>query len=286
MLSKLKTIIVTGKKILETIIESYNGYLQAIAILYILYVTYYGAYLGKSDTLELIIQLLTIIVYEIMILSIKDSIAQSKLNDLLVISNSINQLVPSCPQPGEAFDDFIRATREELFISGISCNNIWFYMNRIVELLDRGCTIRLLISDEDTIDENARFYFGCKNEEKDSENAAVAVRDVKSKIDITLNYLKLNDAIHKYYCNKQFEIRRTNQPFTMSFIGIDLNSMTSNRKLKVTQYTYGCGNTFACPSFLLVLPEHRHWFNYYHDIIKEQWRKSIPYELTDCKVKR
>ena len=132
-------------------------------------------------------------------------------------------------------------------------------MNRVIELLDRGCHIKLLISDEKSIEQNAKFYFGLNGQDQ-SEKLTIAVSDVKNKVDVTLNNFRLNTTIGQYYCNKKFEIRRSNQLFTMAFVGIDKDSHRSDKVIKVTHYTYGCKNTQVCPRFLLTLPEYEHWF--------------------------
>ena len=272
-----------GKKKCEFIIENYNGYLQALAIIAILYVSYFGAYLQKTDREQLIVEILSIMLYEILILSIKDSITQNKLNKLLVITNSINQLVPTSAKAGQNFEELIMSTTHDLYISGIACNNVWLYMSRIIELLDRGCHIKLLISNEEMISQNAKFYFGL---EDDKDNTfEIAVSDVKNKIDVTLNYFKLNEKIKHYYCLNKFEIRRSSQPFTLAFIGIDLETNRTDKVLKITHYTYGCKDTLGCPSYILTLPEHEHWFNYYLELIKGQWEKAELYKLTECKIK-
>lgn len=277
---KLKKLIKESKQFCEGFIENYNTHLQAIILLALICIGYWGAYLKKAEREELIISLLSIMLAEVLVLTVKDSISQNKLNKLLVITNSLDQLVPVSPEKVEDFDKLISRAKHDLFISGIACNNVWLYMNRIIELLDQGCHIKLLISGDEAISSNAGFYFGL-NSANEKKLIDTAIEDVKTKISVTLNYLKLNSDLQKYYCQKMFEIRRSSRFFTESFVGVDLESERSNKTLKVTHYTYGCKSTQNCPHFIITLPEHEHWFKYYLATIKEQWRNAKEYVLTE-----
>lgn len=268
------------KRKCEFIIENYNALLQAIIIISLLYIGYFQMYMEKAVREVLIIELLSIMMLEILVIAAKDSITQNKLNKLLVITNSINQLVPVSPERLDDFEQLISSTSNDLYISGIACNNVWIHMNRIIELLDKGCHIKLLISDENRIDDNAKFFFGL-DEHSDEDTIKTAIEDVTTKIAVTLNNFKLNDTIKRYYCKNMFEIRRSSQPFTVAFVGVDLETNRTDKLLKITQYTYGCKNTQDCPRFLITLPEHEHWFKYYEKIILEQWNNAEKYILTD-----
>lgn len=266
------------KRKCEYVIENYNAFLQALVLMMFLYVGYFRMYLGKAEREEIIIELLSVMMIEILILTVKDSITQGKLNKLLFITNSINQLMPVSPEIVDNFENLILTAESDIYISGIACNNVWMHMNRIIELLHRGCRIKLLIANEDAIAENAEFYFGLEN---DDDKLKTAIEDVENKVTVTLNNFKLNDVIKEYYCQGMFEIRRSSQLFTLAFVGIDLETSRDNKTLKVTQYTYGCKNTQDCPRFLITLPEHEHWFKYYKAIIDKQWNSAEKYILTE-----
>lgn len=277
---KLKRVVRLSKQFCEHFIENYNTQLQALIILTLICVGYWGAYLKRAEREELIILLLSIMLAEILVLTVKDSISQNKLNKLLVITNSLNQLVPVSPERLDNFDKLISHAEHDLFISGIACNNVWLYMNRIIELLNQGCHIKLLISGEEAISANAKLFFGLDGDAK-SELLKTAIGDVATKIDVTLNYLKLNSNLQRYFCQNMFEIRRSSQLFTEAYVGVDLESERPDKILKVTHYTYGCENTQSCPHFIITLPENEHWYNHYTQIIKEQWKNAEEYVLTE-----
>ena len=262
------------------ILERYNGFIQAFLFLFVLlYDGIYKGVLNNAEETSLLIDIVGVLLIEVFILNIKDSIAQRKLNELKVSTSTLTQLVPFDPHLMDDFPALVKMATQNVFISGIICTNVLeFYESIIEELLDQGLNVRLLISSEKCIDYNAKQYFGFYESNRNSDEQ---IKEAKSKLNTTLRSLQKYDKLKYYYSQKRFEIRCSDSLISVGFVGIDNFSKRAelNRAIKVTHYIFGCTNTPNCPRELISSLSNKHWFDYYNDFIKEQWRNATPYLL-------
>lgn len=271
------------KRHCEDFIEKYNGYIQ---LLFLFTTFILGVILQKlnfQDEIVIAIEMLLIISGENIVINIKDSISQDKLNRLLLKIDKANGMLLTKEDRGYTdFPHIIGRATGDIYISGIASNGIWSaYIKEIEDALKRGCKMRLLISSEDCIENNARMYYGLN---KGCSQRALNnyVTDVKTKINLTINTVKTNDILKHYLCNNKLEIRTLSVPFTTAFVGgnIFMENM-EDREVKVTFYQYGCKDTKECPGFLLNNHEDRYWFPYFANQIKAQWKDATPIDFND-----
>lgn len=265
-----------NKKNIENIIENYNGYIQIVFLILTLFL---GIIINKLDIQDeqiIILELTVLLSIEIIILNIKDSISQDKLNRILSHNDkSHNMVLIDIDEGYTQFPFLLQQANSDLFISGMTCNGIWNYTSTIEELLRSGSHIRILISSEKAIEDNVRIYYQLDSEPEISDY----IDDAHSKINITLKALRNNKLIKNSY-DKTFEVRRTNIPFTTAYVGINIyGSNGINKQLKVTQYVSG-NETEKCPNMLLDSNENNFLYEYYIKTLKKIWDTAEPIDIS------
>lgn len=263
------------RRIIGNFIRKYNGYLQIFLLIIILTIGIIFSKLNIQDRETIIIEILLLLSLEILIYIISNDTFQDNLFDLFNMRFDRGNIVHIEQEEGyDRFTSLLSQAQDDLFISGITCSGIWIYNNRLVELLNQGCHIRLLVSDEGAIESN---IFICSGNEIDRVGKDVAIKEVTNKMKISLNSLKTNVTI-KEACNKDiFEIRRTKVPFTMSCVGINLSSKENNKKqLKITHnVTYH--EMRQCPSMLLNPIDNDDLYRFYLETLEKLWEEATPY---------
>lgn len=276
------------KRAIENMIEKYNAYMQGFLLLLALYTGIYKGIFHKNEQLDILIDIISILLTEIFILNIKDSIENRKLNEMKFSINTLTQLVPFDPNLLENFRRLINNSTTDLLISGVTCTNVLEnYYSDLKSLLDKGVHIRLLISSDEAITDNAKLYFGLYG----INNVSTIDRfteEVKNKIETTLRVFEKYPELTNYYCEGKLEIKRTSCPFFVGFIGVDIyNSDEGTMKIiKVTHYMHGCKNTPECPREIFSSFNNDHWYKFYITYIKTQWQQATPFTLTDCSIRQ
>lgn len=143
---------------IERIIETKNAIIQLVFFTLLLAISGLSIWeIQKKETI--IIELLSIISMEIVVLNIKDSIVHRKLNGLNVKIDEENGQILRVSD----FDlnDFFKKTKTEFFISGIALNYFFTKFNKeIIELLQNKKTLYVIIEDPDIIPECTKLYHG------------------------------------------------------------------------------------------------------------------------------
>lgn len=113
--------------------------------------------------------------------------------------------------------DFFENTKGEFFISGIALNG-FFERNRstIEKFLKEGKEVDVLIVSIDAIKENARIYYGIKNESRN-------VKDILDKQVLTLDHIRRIPDIFTYMKNGKFRLKTLNVVFSTSFVAYDID---------------------------------------------------------------
>lgn len=278
------------EKIVEKIVEKYNGYIQAVFLILTLIL---GIVINKLEYCEvqlIIIDLTVLISLDMIVLNIKNSILQNKLESLVNYNKKQNKnlkcLLKYNKQMcntvliniGEGYNEFpllLQSVNNDLFISGMACNGVWNHTSKIEELLKNGYYIRILISSEKAIENNVRIYYGLSSDKEMKDY----FDDLHAKICITLNALKTNQIIKSNY-NKNFEVRRTDIPFTTAYVGINIyGNSDSKKQLKITQYVPGHEKDCQ-PNIILDSNNNNDLYEYHVETLKKIWDNATPVSIS------
>lgn len=216
---------------LEQFVEKYNGIIQ---LLLLAIVTAISCIIAKSELAQnegidflslfkIIITLIIGIISELILLQIKDSSTQRKIN-------GIGEIVRELPKREDMWreetdlESFFNAAEDVFFISGIVIDKlIMKYLYRIKELLDRGVKVRILIESLEELEEAAKFLYG-----KDY-NRETSLHLIRSRLDNTLMYLQSLEGFEDYFSNKRLRIGLSKTPLVNP---------------SIIAYDYKKGNTF------------------------------------------
>ena len=245
-------------------IKKYNSYLQMICLLFTLII---GVILNILDVLEkqeIIIDLLCLVSVEIIIGNLYQCI-EYDLKNMIAIEMEEGYI---------KFDKLLSEVKTDLFISGITCNSIWKYTEEIEEILKKNLKIRILTSSEDAIDDNIRII--CDNISNDASE--INKDEARRKLTATLDIVYTNVIIQEAYNDGRFQIRKTDVPFTLSFIGINLFGNKNKKILKITQ-NVAYHEIRKCPSMILHYSDNKKLFKYYFRSLEKLWEKAVPHEV-------
>lgn len=258
MINNLKTKI-------ENFIETKNGMIQMIVLFVTLLL---GAMykLGVASEMAIIIDLLAVIVFEMIVANIKDSILQRKLNRLGVRIET---------EDGKLFriSDFnlksmFENTKKDFFVSGLALNRFMdSYKTKLLELLGEDKVVRFLIMDPKKIEDAALLYFGEKSHRAQKE---IITRQKQTIMGIT-NDGKLKDWLEK----GRLEFGVQDIVFSTSFIAHDVFCNKSvKREVKASFYQFGCRDPEREPNILINSEDSNDWYNLFLSTIKLHWETS------------
>lgn len=129
--------------------------------------------------------------------------------------------------------------------------------------------IKILISSEDSFQSNTFIYKGNILDK--------SIENTKNKIALLRNTIETDDELKKYYKgnSRKLKIQTTDIPFTVVYVGIDIDSNNKKKILKVTQYIPKY-ETADCPSIIIDSINNSSLFAYYNNAIKDLWETSKP----------
>jgi len=200
---------------LESLVEKYNGIIQILLMALVIsancLILNFGQFKrdesGIFPLFEIIITLIAGIALELILLHIKDSSTQRKING---IGEVVRTLVKREDMWREETDlaPFFDAARQEFFISGIIVDKlIMKYLSRIKELLDDGVNVKILIESYEELEEAAKFLYG-QDYDKDTSLSLI-----RSRLNNTLIYLQSLEKLEEYFSDGLLEIGLSNAPF-------------------------------------------------------------------------
>lgn len=196
---------------IELFVERYNGAIQLLLLSFV--ILFNCIIISDFDTkntislFEIIISLLIGIILELIILQIKDSSSQRKMNSMGEVVRRFGKEEDSWKSETDLMP-FFDATKEDFFISGIIIDKLVIkYLYKIDELLRRGIRVKILIESFDEIEEAAKFLYG------QDYNKNSSLKLICSRLTNTLIYLQSLDNIESYFLNGLLEIGLSTAPF-------------------------------------------------------------------------
>lgn len=289
---------------IESFIEKHNGTIQIVFFILVCFVggvlLFFGAPWGDEDSAKntsilfsIILTLLLAITVEIILLQIKDSSMQRKINSIgevvrqqaefTHIWNKENDLLP-----------FFEKAKNELFISGIVIDKfIEKYSSEIDKLLERNVKINILLESSDEITQAAKFLNG-----SDYDDNSEVLLD--GRIKKTLKYL--NEKMKRYSKNGScnlIEIRSAKAPIiNPSIIAYDYSDKydlaTRRTKLQtapemsVRFYIQGADGVNSAvkthPTLLInsnIMPEQ---YDEFIKILNTMWSSASPTEMSMSEI--
>lgn len=252
-------------------IEKHNAHIQLLLLISLLV---FGVLFPviKIDMQTVIYSLILIVGTEILLLLIRNETLQDKINCYLCNdSNDENLVSISVDEDSQIFPHMLSQVEHDLFISGITCNNIWAHISKIKEILHKGYKIRILISAEGALQSNTLIFKG--NDLKDYIN------NMKSKIELLLNTIVADEQLKNFFDNKILEIKTTQIPFTVVYVATNIyGDNVQKQQIKVTQYIPKHERA-ECPNIIIDSVHNNKLFNYYVNSIKDLWKISAPLNI-------
>lgn len=269
---------------IEDIIESKNGWIQVCFFIAVLILSGVLA-LGIQSSTAVAIELLTLISFELLNLNIKDSIIHRKLNRMGV---RIDMYTGGLFKVGD-FNilPFFEKTQSHLFISGITLNFFFQkFQSEIVNLLENGKKLYVIIVSPELISESAKLYYGVHSDKVAKFNEG----EVYDKQLMTLNAIKNPQTLYKYFENGQLRLRIAKNVFSTSFVAYDIfdNSVIdkvkrkSYKEIKASFYQYECTITRDEPNIIVDSKNNENWYDFFAKTMTEQWKDS---EIIDTEEK-
>lgn len=216
---------------LEQFVEKYNGIIQFLLLALVTGISCFIAkpVLTQSEEIDFLslfeinITLIIGIISELILLQIKDSSTQRKIN-------GIGEIVRELPKREDMWreetdlEPFFNATEHDFFISGIVIDKLVMkYLYRIKELLDRGIKVKILIESYEELEEAAKFLYG------QDYNRETSLYLIRLRLDNTLIYLQSLERFEDYFSKGLLRIGLSNAPFVNP---------------SIIAYDYKKGNTF------------------------------------------
>jgi len=252
-------------KWIENIVEKKYWVIQAI-YLFVLVVMSIIFKFERQTTDKIIIELLLSLIIEIFILWTNVRIVQKKIDKLDAKQDiDLGRLFRVAD-----FDisPFFHNAQNNVFVSGIALNGFIKNCNdEITAFLGQGKTVYLLFSSPKLTNENAKLYFGVKNESNIEEYAQ---RVIRYQLDTVEN---IREKYKKYFLKGNLQIRLSNCVFSTSFVAYDFmqSSKKGRREIKASFYQYGCGQPQKEPNILLRSDDKKEWFDFFENTMKQQW---------------
>lgn len=200
--------------IIEAFVEKYNGIIQILLLALVIFINAvivcFGEFgRGQIDVLSLfkmVISLIIGITVELIILQIKDSSTQRKVNGIGEVVRQIAKQEDIWREETD-LEPFFDSTQQEFFVSGIIVDKlVTKYKQKIKELLDRDIKVRILIESFEELEEAAKFLYG------QDYNRNTSLRLIKSRLDNTLVYLQSMGRIEEYFSKGLLEVGVSNAP--------------------------------------------------------------------------
>lgn len=256
------------KQMIEDFVEKKNWIIQVIYLFVMIAISIIFRF-DKQTTDKIIIELLFTIAAELYIISIKDSIAQKKLNRMDAKQDvDLGRLFRVAD-----FDitPFFNNAKNDIFISGIALNG--FFKNcrdNLLAFLEDEKIVRVLISSPYLIEENAKLYFGISDKNAINKSAKKIIR---YQLD-TLEFI-MND-YNKFINNGRMQVRFSDCVFSTSFVAYDsmLQIGKGRREIKASFYQYGCGVPQKEPNILLRSDDKREWYDFFENTMTRQWNNA------------
>lgn len=266
----------TWKINFEDFFERHNAKIQLIIFAISLCL---GAYfnISQNNQLGIIIGLLLLVTGELISLSIKDCIAQRKLNNL----GAKFEVTQGGLFRVHDFDlsKFFDNTRSHFFISGMALNG--FFQNNkatIERMLKEGKEIFVLIAAPDAVNENAKLYHGVNF---DSERFSKKVNAIYHMQNTTLDYLEEIENMYDFFNSGKLKLGLTQYVMSTSFVAYDIfdNELFVNNKtgkeLKASFYQYKCTKPEEEPNIIVDSLYNKYWYLFFKNIIETQWSDAI-----------
>lgn len=263
------------KKGIEDFIEKRNGIIQLVILLgFIVVGALYG--FGLQEELPVMIEILGIIVMELLILNVKDSIMHQKMNRIGVRIEM---------EDGALFrvadfeiDKFFKNAEKQLFVSGIALNGFFSkFRGKIVEMLSADKEVWVLIADPKTVSENTKLYYGTSSNAQNS--SAEKVRDILAKQRMTLSSIRSDGVLYNKFLNGKLKIKIAQSVFSTSFVAYDLLirdgiKRTQFREIKASFYQYKCTESKDEPNILLNSRHNKDWYDFFKNTAQMQWEDA------------
>ena len=256
------------KQWIEDVIEEKNWIIQIVYLLIMISISFTFQFdIQKTD--EIIIELLFTIAGELYIISIKDSIMQKKVNRIDAKQDvDLGRLFRVADFE---IKPFFNNAQNNIFVSGIALNG--FFRNcsdRIKTFLEDGKIVRVLISNPHLSEENAKLYFGVKDERSIKKCAKKIIR---YQLD-TLDYIMRD--YQKYVVNGKMQIKISDCVFSTSFVAYDYMFPLGKerREIKASFYQYGCSMPQKEPNILLRSDDKREWYSFFENTMSQQWNNA------------
>lgn len=199
---------------IELFVEKYNGVIQILLLALVIFANCIITKSGQSQStgndalslFEIIIVLIIGITLELILLHIKDSSAQRKING---IGEVVRELAKREDMWREETDlgSFFDVTKNNFFISGIVIDKlITKYLYRIEELMNKGVTVKILIESFEELEEAVKFLYG------QDYNKETSLSLVRFRLNNTLEYLQSLKKLEDYFSKGLLEIGLSNAP--------------------------------------------------------------------------
>lgn len=198
----------------EFFVEKHNGVIQglllAIVVIANCIITTRGLSSSNKDDVmylfEIIITLIIGVILELILLQVKDSSSQRKINGIGEVVRGYAKREDVWREETD-LEPFFNATKQEFFVSGIIIDKLIIrYLYRIKELMDRGVKVKILIESPKELEEAAKFLYG---QDYTKETSWI----VRTRLSNTLIYLQSLDNLENYFSQGLLEIGLSNAPF-------------------------------------------------------------------------
>ena len=264
---------------IQDFFEKYNSKIQIFIFLISLII---GAIFNitQQNELGIIIGLLLLISGELISLSIKDSITQKKLNRL---GTKIQILMGDLVRVHDFnLNNFFEKANKQFFISGMALNN-FFEKNKteIIEMLQKGIEIDVLIASPQSTEENVKLYHGINYDEVEFLGKH---KDLLQKQICTLDYIKRIADISTYISNGKFILKTSDTVFSTSFVAYDIfdkgmfrpqkEKKIKGKEIKASFYQYGCTEPKNEPNIIVDSFYSRDWYFIFKKAIESQWKDA------------
>lgn len=213
---------------IESFVEKFNGIIQILLLALVIFANCMVVKFQKNrdnilSFFEIIIILIVGITLELILLHIKDSSAQRKIN-------GIGEVVRALKKREDVWRDetdlepFFKNTKHNFFVSGIINDKLVMkYLYKFKELLDNGIEVKILLESFEELEEATKFLFGRDYNKETSLSLA------RYRLNNTLTYLQSLENLEDYFSSGLLEIGLSNAPFVNP---------------SIIAYDYKKGNTF------------------------------------------
>lgn len=245
----------------EIFIENYNRHIQLILLVLTIILSSVLNVIKEYDAINSV--LLCSILTEIVLLQLKDSITQRKINEIRKATVRHDVYSNVC--------DYLAMAKNDIEIFALAPNGL-FSKDDVIKVLSdqlsKGIHLKILIVSPNQFTNNSNLYFGIPQ-----------AKTIETYQNAFFEKLKTSNLLSSY--KEKIEIKEIDAVMPNSFIGIDVNKESDFSSIKCTYYRFACKDNSHNIVYFYSKQFDYAYYSEMKDSMDRSWEIATPYIFAD-----